>query len=343
MPVTVACPGCSSKLKAPDTAAGKKVKCPKCAVMLTVPDAAEDFEVVDDDFEVVDDDFEVVDDVPAKAKPKKASKRDRIDDEDEDDRPRRRRALDEDDEDDRPRKKKGKKKFAAKKQSSMMPLIAGVIALVVVGCIAGFFLFGKGKKNGSASSTGETESWVKFDAPDGSYSAMFPSAPSATDVLSLAQAMGEDTSEMKSGVDVLKSMGITIEVFQSADGNRKYISTTLKFPGPIPNPGQFEQQIRQQSRTEAEKSGTTFLGDETTTLAGSTVNVVRAKSKTGKYQISATVIKGDRAISLAVVDDVELSISDEKVRKFFESLVVNVQSPGTPANPTTPAPPRRRR
>ena len=105
--------------------------------------------------------------------------------------------------------------------------------------------------------------------------------------------MGEDTSEMKSGVDVLKSMGITIEVFQSADGNRKYISTTLKFPGPIPNPGQFEQQIRQQSRTEAEKSGTTFLGDETTTLAGSTVNVVRAANLSGLGDFLPNLRDGD--------------------------------------------------
>ena len=37
MPLQVVCPGCSAKLKAPDTAAGKKTKCPKCQAVISVP------------------------------------------------------------------------------------------------------------------------------------------------------------------------------------------------------------------------------------------------------------------------------------------------------------------
>ena len=37
MPISVACPTCGTKLKAPDNAVGKKVKCPKCASLVVVP------------------------------------------------------------------------------------------------------------------------------------------------------------------------------------------------------------------------------------------------------------------------------------------------------------------
>jgi hypothetical protein len=37
MPLQVVCPGCNAKLKAPDTAAGKKTKCPKCQAVISVP------------------------------------------------------------------------------------------------------------------------------------------------------------------------------------------------------------------------------------------------------------------------------------------------------------------
>jgi len=36
MPISVACPTCGTKLKAPDDAVGKKVKCPKCASLIDV-------------------------------------------------------------------------------------------------------------------------------------------------------------------------------------------------------------------------------------------------------------------------------------------------------------------
>lgn len=40
MPITVECPTCAAKLRAPDTAAGKRIKCPKCAGIIPVPAAA---------------------------------------------------------------------------------------------------------------------------------------------------------------------------------------------------------------------------------------------------------------------------------------------------------------
>ena len=44
MPITVTCPNCSAKMKAPDTTAGKKIKCPKCQAAITVPEPEADFE-----------------------------------------------------------------------------------------------------------------------------------------------------------------------------------------------------------------------------------------------------------------------------------------------------------
>lgn len=37
MPIIVECGTCAAKMKAPDSAAGKKVKCPKCEAILDVP------------------------------------------------------------------------------------------------------------------------------------------------------------------------------------------------------------------------------------------------------------------------------------------------------------------
>ena len=37
MPIQITCPGCQVKLKAPDTAVGKKTKCPKCQTIVSVP------------------------------------------------------------------------------------------------------------------------------------------------------------------------------------------------------------------------------------------------------------------------------------------------------------------
>src|SRR5438552_9952822 len=45
MPVPVTCPSCAASLRAPDNAAGRKLKCPKCGGIIPVASAGE--EVVD--------------------------------------------------------------------------------------------------------------------------------------------------------------------------------------------------------------------------------------------------------------------------------------------------------
>ena len=37
MPIAVVCPSCAAKMRAPDSAAGRKTKCPKCGTALVVP------------------------------------------------------------------------------------------------------------------------------------------------------------------------------------------------------------------------------------------------------------------------------------------------------------------
>jgi hypothetical protein len=143
MPIAVTCPGCSARMKAPDAAAGKKVKCPKCQGAITVPGSAQ-FEVVDEPSapakhpgfgggpkpaieaapEVLEEEKPRpktrAEDDDEGEKPRKKSKaaveeddenekprkrrRDEDDERDEDDKPRKKR-RDEDDEDDKPRKK----------------------------------------------------------------------------------------------------------------------------------------------------------------------------------------------------------------------------------------------
>lgn len=40
MPLSVACPVCGTRLRAPDSSAGKRVKCPECGEVVAVPAAA---------------------------------------------------------------------------------------------------------------------------------------------------------------------------------------------------------------------------------------------------------------------------------------------------------------
>lgn len=45
----VACPSCHKKIKAPDSAAGKKAKCPSCGTVMMLPAAVQDAEVINQD------------------------------------------------------------------------------------------------------------------------------------------------------------------------------------------------------------------------------------------------------------------------------------------------------
>jgi hypothetical protein len=93
MPVTVTCPNCATKLKAPDSAVGRKVKCPKCEGVIAVPTAH--VEPVDRARRGVQ--AEPPDPVPYPASP---SRRRRQDDDEDNDRPLSRRRREEDYEDD---------------------------------------------------------------------------------------------------------------------------------------------------------------------------------------------------------------------------------------------------
>src|SRR5262245_573771 len=106
MPIIISCPGCPTKLSAPDGAAGKHVRCPKCGAITPVPAfiPVEEVPVVEAAI------------APQKPKPKpfKADEdeeppRKKKPQEDEEERPRKkkRRAYDDDDdyEHDHPRRK----------------------------------------------------------------------------------------------------------------------------------------------------------------------------------------------------------------------------------------------
>ena len=96
MPISVACPTCGTKLRAPDDAVGKKVKCPKCATLIAVSAPDEEAEAgvssapraapespVDqlDKMEEVpeggDDEMEDAGGVDEEGRPKKRKKKDR--------------------------------------------------------------------------------------------------------------------------------------------------------------------------------------------------------------------------------------------------------------------------
>ncbi len=131
MPIPVACSGCSAKLNAPDSAAGKRVKCPKCQAVIVIPTApAAAFEVIDDDEPVV---------VPP-AKPARAKA---VVDDDDDDKPKKKKLAkaardDDDDDDDKPKKKK--KKAAGSGGTSMTRnLVMGGVLLVLLGVAAFIF------------------------------------------------------------------------------------------------------------------------------------------------------------------------------------------------------------
>lgn len=192
MPIVVTCPGCPTKLSAPDTAAGKQVRCPKCGAAAPVPSADEPVvdatpapktkpRPVDDD-----DDFD---------RPKKKSRRD-DDDDDADERPRKkaRRRDDDDDDDDRPRKKKKRKSYAdddddydhdhprrrpAKRGGGgggmIAFLVVGGLLLLVVGGVAIFFIVGKGGL--FTKKAPPPPGWEQYSYPTAGFKAHMPKKP----------------------------------------------------------------------------------------------------------------------------------------------------------------------
>src|SRR5438105_1278974 len=108
MPVTVACPCCAAKLRAPDAAAGGKFKCPKCGGVLSVPAAEEAADVAT---------FAVRAENP-QSPPSSRGPR-----EDEDGTPTSRRRRDEDDDDLRRRKSRRRRDRESTRQGGLQKLL----------------------------------------------------------------------------------------------------------------------------------------------------------------------------------------------------------------------------
>jgi hypothetical protein len=191
MSISVACLGCSAKLNAPDSAAGKKVKCPKpgCGTVMLVPALLQpQFEVVEDDpppkpkpkfipAVVAEDDED--------DRPRKKSRRDDDDDDDDDDRPRSKRRRDDDDDDDRPRKKKKKKQQGMGAGLIVAIALGGILVLGGVGY--GVYALvskksdsaggGGGGGSGGGPKAAVPTGWVEYRSDKDKFRAYFPSLP----------------------------------------------------------------------------------------------------------------------------------------------------------------------
>jgi hypothetical protein len=120
MPIDIQCSNCSTTLRAPDTAAGKKVKCPKCEAVLPVPVAADNGLAVSPAPPPPPPEPMVM----AKAAPAPSRRR-----EEEDDRPSRRRRDEDDDVDFR--RRRGPRRDAHETESTgTIPLVLGIVSIV---------------------------------------------------------------------------------------------------------------------------------------------------------------------------------------------------------------------
>jgi hypothetical protein len=174
MPIAIVCPGCSAKLNAPDSAAGKKIKCPKCQAVCSVPAPAAQFEVVEEPAPKP---------TPKAAKPTaKAAVSDEEDDRprgkkaEDEDRPRDRKRAADDDKDDRPRKRKGTRD-EEKAGGSKKLLIGGLLAVLLAGGGFAAYWFGFRDKSGGGGDTVSTENWETYTSPGNVFKASFPGKP----------------------------------------------------------------------------------------------------------------------------------------------------------------------
>jgi hypothetical protein len=191
MPLTVPCPECGTKLLAPDSAVGQRLRCPKCGTLATVPDLlpAQEVDVVEAkavappprpkpvQAEAADDEDE---------RPTKRSRRD--EDDEEEDRPRKKkrpRYVDDDDYDhDRTRKKLRRR--AAGGGGGSGALIAGVVIvgllMLAASGFAVYFFFGKGKPTPLVKRAPVPPGWSQFSYPQDGFKVYLPKQPSYTSV-----------------------------------------------------------------------------------------------------------------------------------------------------------------
>jgi hypothetical protein len=162
MPIIVACQKCSTRLSAPNSAAGKQVRCPKpgCGAIADVPAFLPAEEIA------------VVDAVVAPPKPRPRP----VEDED-DDRPRRKRRRSRDDDDDyeldRPRRRRAR---SGTHPGVIVAMVLG--SLVVLGGI-GVGIYALVSKDGLfAKKAAPPEGWKQFTYEKDNFKAYFPSEPS---------------------------------------------------------------------------------------------------------------------------------------------------------------------
>jgi hypothetical protein len=207
MSIQVVCPGCSAKLNAPESAAGKRVKCPKCQAAVPVPALVTEFEVVEPEPAAPPEPER-----PARPAPRPARnadddrprKRARAEDEEED-RPRKRKRDDEDDEEDRPRKK-------VRKAGGVPPvlLFGGIAAgVLAVGFAVYWFGFreesgggtaqngpgpaGPNEPNGpkpAAPPVPPPEGWKEFTFERDGFKAYFPAEPKTGATIKSSRPVG---------------------------------------------------------------------------------------------------------------------------------------------------------
>ena len=180
MPISVTCPGCSTRLNAPDSAGGKKVKCPKpgCNTVIPVPAPLPPepaFEVVEDPVpapppppvrkpKLIQAVVEVDEDEP----PRKKARRN--DDDDDDDRPRKKRRDDDDEDDyDRPQRTKKRKK-GGMAVGLIIALVGGSLALLG-GIGFGIYALVGGLK------ASVPDGWVEYKSEKDNFRAYFPEKP----------------------------------------------------------------------------------------------------------------------------------------------------------------------
>ena len=199
MAFTTVCPNCDSRLTAPDTVLGKKVKCKKCDEPFVAKRAAGPGDDENDrparpsqaaapkarSRPAREDDDE--DEAPPR---KPARSRRPADDEADEDRPRRRRRDDAEDDEPRPKaKKKGKKKQGS---PVLLFVLVGIGALLLIGGGVGAYVFfsepkapttaaAGGLGDGSAGAGGQNRDllagWTETHEAVGRYRLKFPSAP----------------------------------------------------------------------------------------------------------------------------------------------------------------------
>jgi hypothetical protein len=174
MPIVVACPKCSTKLSAPDNAAGRQVRCPRpgCGAVADVPAF------------VAAEEVEVVDAAPAprpKPKPARAEADDeddrprskRRDEDDEEERPRRKRRRDDDDDDyefDHPRRRRRRKSGGAAAVVIAAVVLGGLVLLAGIG-FGIYYLVAKVNK------TAPPPGWKEFTYKADNFKAYFPKEP----------------------------------------------------------------------------------------------------------------------------------------------------------------------